>query len=159
MTLDDLGNIGELVAAIATVATLGYLAFQIRQNTKAIRGSAAETVMQSEIAAAALVIEHANVYRRGNADISELNPDERVMYEELIYIEFSQHWSAFTQYRAGLMSEATFEAFKVAWQQGMLNPGYQSVWGDLKGQYPEDFRSYFDELPLVAGNEAVTRDD
>ena len=159
MTLNDLGNIGELVAAIATVATLGYLAIQIRQNTKAIRGSAAETVMQSEISAAALIIEHANVYRRGNADISELDPDERVMYEELIYIEFSQHWSAFTQYRAGLMSEATFEAFKAGWQQGMLNPGYQSVWASLKGQYPEDFRSYFDEIPLVLESDAVAREN
>ena len=39
MTIQDLGSIGELIAAIATVATLGYLAVQIRQNTRTIRGS------------------------------------------------------------------------------------------------------------------------
>ena len=33
MTIQDLGSIGELIAAIATVATLAYLAVQIRQNT------------------------------------------------------------------------------------------------------------------------------
>ena len=33
MTIQDLGSIGELVAAIATIATLVYLAIQIRQNT------------------------------------------------------------------------------------------------------------------------------
>ena len=33
MTIQDLGSIGELVAALATVATLAYLAIQIRQNT------------------------------------------------------------------------------------------------------------------------------
>ena len=37
MTIQDLGSIGELVAAIATVATLAYLAIQIRQNTKSVR--------------------------------------------------------------------------------------------------------------------------
>jgi hypothetical protein len=36
MTLQDLGSIGEFVAAVATVATLAYLALQIRYNTKAI---------------------------------------------------------------------------------------------------------------------------
>jgi len=33
MTIQDLGSIGELIAAIATIATLVYLAIQIRQNT------------------------------------------------------------------------------------------------------------------------------
>ena len=40
MTVQDLGSIGELVAAIATVATLVYLALQIRQNTKQLRDNA-----------------------------------------------------------------------------------------------------------------------
>ena len=34
MTLQDLGSIGELIGAIATVATLVYLAVQIRHNTR-----------------------------------------------------------------------------------------------------------------------------
>jgi hypothetical protein len=40
MTIQDLGSIGELVAAIATVATLVYLALQIRQNTESVKLSA-----------------------------------------------------------------------------------------------------------------------
>ena len=35
VTIQDLGSIGEFVAAIATVATLVYLAIQIRSNTAA----------------------------------------------------------------------------------------------------------------------------
>ena len=40
MSLQDIGSIGELVGAIATVATLFYLAVQIRQNTAQLRESA-----------------------------------------------------------------------------------------------------------------------
>ena len=40
MTLQDLGSIGEFVAAIATIATLAYLALQIRQNTSQLRENA-----------------------------------------------------------------------------------------------------------------------
>ncbi len=37
MTLDNLGNIGELIGAIGVIVTLVYLAMQIRQNTGAFR--------------------------------------------------------------------------------------------------------------------------
>lgn len=40
MTIQDLGSVGELIAALATVATLAYLALQIRQNTKQLRDNA-----------------------------------------------------------------------------------------------------------------------
>lgn len=36
---DALGAVGELVGAIAVVATLGYLAVQIRQNTNAVKAA------------------------------------------------------------------------------------------------------------------------
>ena len=40
MTLEDLGSIGELVAAIATVLTLIYLAIQIRTSNRLARAEA-----------------------------------------------------------------------------------------------------------------------
>ena len=39
MSLDDLGNIGEVVAAIGVVISLFYVGYQIRQNTRASRAS------------------------------------------------------------------------------------------------------------------------
>jgi len=37
---DAIGAIGEVVGALAVVATLGYLAIQLRQNTKSVQSSA-----------------------------------------------------------------------------------------------------------------------
>ena len=42
-----LGNFGEFVAAIAVVITLGYLALQVRQNTRALQSS--ERTFQSNL--------------------------------------------------------------------------------------------------------------
>ena len=39
MGLEQLGNVGEFVGAIAVLASVIYLARQIRQNTAAVRGS------------------------------------------------------------------------------------------------------------------------
>lgn len=43
MTLEDLGNLGEIVAAIATVATLIYLAVQIRASNRLSRAEASRS--------------------------------------------------------------------------------------------------------------------
>ncbi len=42
MTLQDLGNIGEFVAAIGVIISLVYLARQIRQNTESVRAAAVD---------------------------------------------------------------------------------------------------------------------
>ena len=43
MTLEDLGNLGEIIAAIATVATLIYLAVQIRASNRLARAEASRS--------------------------------------------------------------------------------------------------------------------
>jgi hypothetical protein len=42
MPIQELGSIGELIAAVATIFTLVYLAFQINQNTRAVKASMLE---------------------------------------------------------------------------------------------------------------------
>ena len=42
MPIQEVGSIGELIAAIATIITLVYLAFQIHQNTRAVKASMLE---------------------------------------------------------------------------------------------------------------------
>ena len=49
MTIQDLGSIGELIAAIATVVTLAYLALQIRQNTISTRAATLQTVIHFSV--------------------------------------------------------------------------------------------------------------
>ena len=44
MSIQELGSLGEFIAAIATIATLAYLAVQVRQNTRALRSSTFEDV-------------------------------------------------------------------------------------------------------------------
>ena len=49
MNWDALGAIGEVVGAIAVVATLAYLAVQIRQNNKLSQTTAVQTVSQQNL--------------------------------------------------------------------------------------------------------------
>jgi len=48
MSIQDLGSLGELIAALATVLTLIYLATQIRQNTNQLKGEAIIAINETE---------------------------------------------------------------------------------------------------------------
>jgi len=144
MTIEQLGSLGEIIAAIATLATLGYLALQIRLNAKSVQGAIAQGVIESEIAAAALITQHANIYRRGNANYSDLDDDERTVYEEIVFIEIAQVWNGFTRHQSGLMNETVFKAFCVGWANYMERPGFRLVWETARAEFPEDFCLHFD---------------
>ena len=45
MNIQELGSLGELIAAIATAATLFYLALQIRRSTKATQAATMDTIL------------------------------------------------------------------------------------------------------------------
>ena len=47
MNWDAIGAVGEIIGAIGVILTLFYLAFQIRQNTKAVKGQTIGTVTQN----------------------------------------------------------------------------------------------------------------
>ena len=51
MTIQDLGSLGELIAAVATVATLVYLAIQLKQNTLALRSQTFQPVSYTHLRA------------------------------------------------------------------------------------------------------------
>ena len=45
LTLEGLGNIGELIGGLAVIASLIYLAAQIRQNTKLLRTASRQDIV------------------------------------------------------------------------------------------------------------------
>ena len=87
MTLEDLGNLGEFIGAIAVVASLVYLAIQIRQNTARIREnshvsrlllqenfvSGQESLFRSLLTSEEMY----RIWRLGSTTTEELSPDDR----------------------------------------------------------------------------------
>ena len=149
MTLEDLGNMGELIAAIATVITLAYLALQIRQNTRSVQGSAIQSHLNLEMAACALIAQHADVFERGGANVSDLSGAERIVFEQLVTSVMNLMDNAYSQYQSGLIPG--FDFIIADWQDTYLKlPGFQSVWAEMKRTYPEDLCQFLDEASKTA---------
>ena len=81
MSLNDLANLGQIIGALAVVISLIYVAFQIRQNTNAIRSDTAQTVhFANRYHLIAADAELAQIAANGLRDYSSLSEQERVRF-------------------------------------------------------------------------------
>ena len=76
---DALGAIAETLGAIAVIATLIYLAVQIRQNSRVTKDASAQSLLTVDSNAHFLFASNgdlASIYRRGTQDPNALDADE-----------------------------------------------------------------------------------
>jgi hypothetical protein len=100
MTIQDLGSIGELIAAVATIATLAYLAVQVRQNTRALRSSTFQQIsMDMSLAGDAIArsSDLAAIIIKASAGLSALTPEERVRYHFYLVMTFRRLEAIYVQ--------------------------------------------------------------
>ena len=64
MNWDAVAAISAAFGAIGVIATVGYLAVQIRQNTSSIQGATEQSLMTAEMALYGLLAEHASAEAR-----------------------------------------------------------------------------------------------
>jgi hypothetical protein len=145
MTIQDLGSIGDFVAAIATVATLIYLAIQIRSNTRAMRSEAAQTVHEAfatwyrMLAADAAL---AQLVANGLRDYSCLSETERARFVSTFMAFLSCSQDAFIKWREGSLSAELW----MAWELVMMNlfnaPGGKDFWSERSYLFGAKFRDH-----------------
>ena len=147
MNWNAIAAIAETFGAIGVVITVAYLAFQIRQNTNSIQGSTEQTLMSLEMSMYHLLAQHADLYKRGSADVADLTPDETNVFEFLVSAVMSQMYSAFAQYRRKLITPAVWETYLTEWESDYLtHSGFQHQWELIEHAYPKDFRQSLDQV-------------
>ena len=148
-----LGNFGEFFGAIAVVATLGYLAIQIRQNTRS------NYVIREQTANQQLTQMHQQIM--GNTDLAELvarcrNPtpgdlspgdEERVQRLANSYVNlYSNVENAF---RRGEFPENAYERHRVAFRVTLtdypaLTPNMRAIVEHFDTDYYRIFKPLFE---------------
>ena len=95
MTIEDLGNIGELLAAVGVIISLVYLAFQLRANTAALSSEGRDRNFDQMIASgrpALIDKELMGVWLTGLDDREKLDREDaarfdRMLLERLVFIQ------------------------------------------------------------------------
>lgn len=149
MTLEQASLVAQIISALAVIASLIFVGFQLRQATAAIRAS-------SSVAHAALYTElvhsiidnadFAQIWCRGLSDPKALTESEWVRFVAYASALFRQYESSRVQWRNGRLDDEhwhTVEQQAVSF--GHL-PGLKAAWA-LRGHwYSPDFRAWFENL-------------
>ena len=131
MSLEDLGNIGEFVAAVAVIVSLIYLAAQISQNTRALKANGYQGVLDSFRDLNRLINEKpdlAEIFLRGINSYEELRGVDRFrffvhMAENVLHFQKALHL-----HETRMLDDVTFEAFRKFTLGLLQTSGGKAIW-------------------------------
>jgi hypothetical protein len=144
MSLEDLGNIGEFVAAVAVIVSLIYLAVQIRQNTQSMHAAAAH---QATVGASVFTMpiaeseELARIFSTGLFRPDQLTTEEERIRWLVLFITLFRHYEdVFLQYKNGTVGAESWEAWLNAMRPFLAYPGFAAFWGVRGDTFTASFR-------------------
>jgi heme/copper-type cytochrome/quinol oxidase subunit 1 len=157
MNWEAIGAVSALIGAIAVVASLVYLAFQIRQNTKQLEQSERTAIAASLNVSATNYRENrhhiytnadvAEIYLKGAADPESLGEIELYRYRLLMSNFVDANWDIYVQTVATGFSPETWESqASKAIERVLGTPGGRWFWENYCTDYPKDFRQEIDSL-------------
>ena len=138
MNWDAIGAIGEIVGAIAVLATLIYLALQIRQNTKAVRLESRNSLQQAWSHVGSMMAnspEITELFLKGCRDYRALPVADRLRFssvlQNVLFAIDLQH----LQFSEGIHEVPGLERI----QSLLRYPGVRDWWGQNKGFFRPAF--------------------
>ena len=157
MTITELGSVGELIGAVATVATLMYLALQIRANTLSAKYSAINDIINRVIKWQSRIADTPGLmssWKEGTQNYHGLNIEEQVRFtsiavEMLAAIEATLE----TAKNDGIKPESV-DAVRAMVHQLMRNKGVREYWeASGRNLFAQDFVNEVDIILKDATNE------
>lgn len=153
MNWEAFGAIGEIVGAIAVIATLFYLSLQIRQTNK-VNASAVRQGFYDSAARQMLHGTESNEFHsmldRACMTDQELSPGERFQLFRFFQAVFVGYQCAYFQYHDGALGEEDWNVFRALLRSFWLLPGKEAarMWKQFKtgGVLDEEFVAEVERL-------------
>lgn len=149
MNWSAIGAIGEIIGAIAVVASLGYLAVQVRQNTKMMKAQTRDSVSTKQMQIATYVFQEpsmAEIIQGGLRGEYEQQTPEHLKFGGFLTANLREWENSYHQYKAGLFEHGDFEARQVRWKQLLQFKTIQARWEQDRETYGPEFRTVIDDL-------------
>ena len=102
--------VSEVVGAVAVVISLVYLAYQVRQNTRAIRGSTLDAITDHQQDELRWSAEISHIWKKALDAPDTLTFDESWQLGEWTSAAFTARQNEFHQYRHGLLDKEVWLA-------------------------------------------------
>ena len=147
MALDFYANIAEIVGVILVVFTLLFLSLQIRQQTKAMKATTIQEVMQSELAMMGILAENAAVWEKviTGAPLASGEETRKAIIIFNVYMIDAEH--RYHQFNTGFLDTQAWEGHLGILPLFVRLPAYE-LWRASPGgrSHAADFLSLLEDL-------------
>ncbi len=148
MNWNAIAAMAELLGALAVLASLLYLAHQIRQNTEVARSASRQGIAEAAMAEASSIVENADLARLLFREISgqplEDHEDYRVQLFTFRSLRFYEN--CHYQYRAGMLEDDEWEAFRYNLALLFELKMYNRFWVGHERQFTPVFREFVESV-------------
>jgi SAM-dependent methyltransferase len=148
MNWDAVGAIAELLAAIGVIVSLGYLAQQVRHNTRSVRAASYQSWFTSYDSFSNLLLGDAGfdaLLHRAASRPQDPTPDERRRFLGILRRGFRQFESLYYQYREGMIDRDLFEAWVSIYSRSAQGPLFEEFWQADRSIFSAAFRDFVAE--------------
>ncbi len=150
MNWEAVGAAGEILGAIAVVATLFYLTRQIHQSTKVARANLSKDLFLTSRAA---IWDMAT-----NPDLAQIIADIRgfedldVTRRTMFFQSFFRLYEVvFTLHRDGLVDDGIYESYLTMIRVFAASRHFDAYWEATRRQFHGEFRTYVDQQRVLVG--------
>lgn len=167
MNWEAIAAIGEMIGAIGVILTLGYLAYQVRQNTHQLAQNE-----RTSIAAAINVsttsyrenrrfiytsAEVSEIVRNGMMDPESLDENDRYRFRLVLHNLVDALWDIYSQTLKTGYSPETWEMLGVRLvERALATNGGRWFWANFGDDYTGDFRAEVDRILASASGKPIS---
>jgi len=143
---EAVGAAGEILGALAVVATLAYLAVQIRQNTKASRSAVRQAIAQMTMASASDLASDSELAEIMVREVSVLTSAERLRLMTRTYVAMRNWENIHYQYLAGMLESDEWAGFRLNLKSLLNVDLVRDYWAEEQQYYSEAFRTEVERI-------------
>ena len=154
MNWEAIGAIGEVVGAIGVIASLLYLALQIRGDAKAKRASAVHDqtdAYRDFLKTMAADGELAAIYMRGIRDFSSVEGSDLVRFGSALGFLFRVFDEAYYHWSEGNLETHVWHGFEAPIADMLAYPGVRSWWSTRSHWYSTKFQEFVSDKESQIG--------
>lgn len=145
MSLNDLANIAQIVAAVGVVVSLTYLAVQIRGNTKIASAQARHAISEFVLRISIFRAEHADRFAKLEGGLDLTQGDREFQYWS--HVQFLLHAETYFHHQQlGLMPGEHWRGYAKFMTRYVRSPGFKECWDDIGPAFSEDFAKWVNQL-------------
>lgn len=150
MNWQAVSAVADVAAAVAVVASLLYLAIQVRQNTRQARLTAQQATVHElghALRAQAQDREWAELLSRALRGLDELDEIERIQFLSHVGSIFRLYEVAYHHHQEGVLARRFWRGFERAIADVIGYPGIREALALRRHHLTDDFAAFLEKLP------------